>query len=125
MRSPIKPDLTPFLGQRVTVIVDRPLGSRHPRRPDLVYPINYGFMPRTVSGDGMPVDAYLLGVDEAVDQAEGVVIAVIVRSDDVEDKLVVAPAGELYTAAQIMERVAFQERYFDSSIVVAEAHPNE
>lgn len=125
MRSPIKPDLTPFLGQRVTVIVDRPLGSRHPRHPDLVYPINYGFVPGTVPRDGMPVDAYLMGLDEAVDQAESVVIAVIVRSDDVEDKLAVAPAGELYTAVQIRELVRFQERFFDSSIVVAEAHPNE
>jgi len=123
--NPVKTSLMPFLGQRVTVTIDRPLGSRHPRRPDLVYPINYGFVPGTVSGDGMPLDAYLLGVDEAVAQAEGVVIAVIVRSDDVEDKLVVTPAGELYTAAQMMEWVRFQERFFDSSIVVAEAHPNE
>jgi len=123
--NPVKTSLMPFLGQRVTVTIDHPLGSRHPRRPDLVYPINYGFVPGTVSGDGMPLDAYLLGVDEAVAQAEGVVIAVIVRSDDVEDKLVVTPAGELYTAAQMMEWVRFQERFFDSSIVVAEAHPNE
>ena len=101
------------------MIVDRPLGSRHPRHPDLAYPINYGFVPGTVSGDGMPVDAYLLGVDEAVNQAEGVVIAVIVRADDVEDKLVVVPAGELFTAAQIMERASFQERFFDSMAVLA------
>ncbi len=121
MTHPAKPDLMPFLGQRVTVTIDRPLGSRHPRYPDLVYPINYGFAPGTVSGDGMPVDAYLLGVDKPIDQAEGIVIAVIARADDVEDKLVVTPAGEQHTAAQIMEQVKFQERYFKSRVITQEA----
>ncbi len=121
MMHPAKPDLTPFLGQRVTVTIDRPLGSRHPRYPDLVYPINYGFAPGTVSGDGMPVDAYLLEIDKPIDQAEGVVIAVIVRANDVEDKLVITPAGEQYTAEQIMEQVKFQERYFKSRVITQEA----
>ena len=114
----MKPDLTTFLSQRVSVKVDRPLGSRHPRHPDMIYPLNYGFVPGTVSGDGMPVDAYLLGVAEAVDQCEGAVIAVIVRADDVEDKLVVAPDDGRWTAAQIMEQVEFQERFFDSKVIV-------
>lgn len=121
MTHPAKPDLMSFLGQRVTVTIDRPLGSRHPRYPDLVHPINYGFAPGTVSGDGMPVDAYLLGVDKPIDQAEGIVIAVIARADDVEDKLVVTPAGEQHTAAQIMEQVKFQERYFKSRVITQEA----
>ena len=43
-------DLTPFLGQPVTIIVDRTLGSRHPRHSDIVYPVNYGFLPNTISG---------------------------------------------------------------------------
>ena len=121
----MKPDLTTFLGQRILATVDRPLGSRHPRHADIIYPINYGFVPGTVSGDDMPVDAYLLGVDEAVDQAEGVVIAVIERTDDFEDKLVVAPTGIQYAAEQIREQVEFQERFFDSRVVLAEADPNE
>jgi len=115
----MKPDLTTFLSQRVLVTVDRPLGSRHPRHPDIIYPINYGFVAGTVSGDGMPVDAYLLGVDEAVDQCEGAVIAVILRADDVEDKLVVAPVGEQHTAEKIIEQVEFQERFFENSVVMA------
>lgn len=28
----------------VTVTVDRPLGSRHPHHPDIVYPVNYGYV---------------------------------------------------------------------------------
>ena len=51
-------NLIPFLGQRVSVTIDRPLGCRHPRHPEILYPINYGFLPGTISGDGMPVDAF-------------------------------------------------------------------
>ncbi len=32
----MNPDLTPFLGGRVRVVVDRPLGSVQPRWPNLV-----------------------------------------------------------------------------------------
>lgn len=70
-------DPTFFLNQRVIVIADRPLGSHY---PDLVYPFSYGFLPGTVSSDGMSVDSYLLGVDKAVEQTEGVVITVVVRA---------------------------------------------
>src|SRR5436190_21300832 len=85
----MKPDLTTYLGKRVRVTIDRPLGSRHPQHADIVYPVNYGYLPNTVSGDGMPIDAYLLGVDEPLAEAEGLVVAVIIRSDDTEDKSVV------------------------------------
>jgi inorganic pyrophosphatase len=118
-------DLMPFLGQRVVVAIDRPLGSRHPRHPDIVYPVNYGFLPGTVSGDGMPIDAYLSGLNRPVAEAEGVVVAVVVRADDVEDKLVVAPAEGRYTAERIMAQVQFQEQFFQSSVVMAEGDPEE
>ena len=34
-----------MIGAAVTVLVDRPLGSAHPEHPDLIYPVNYGFIP--------------------------------------------------------------------------------
>lgn len=114
----MKPDLTAHLGRHVSVTVDRPLGSRHPRHPDLVYPVNYGFLPGTVSGDGMAIDVYVVGVNVPADLIECVVIAVVIRADDAEDKLVAAPTGHSYSAAQIAEAVSFQERYFDSQIIV-------
>ncbi|MPY65859.1 inorganic pyrophosphatase [Deinococcus sp. SDU3-2] len=108
----MKPDLTSFLGQTVRVIVDRPLGSVHPRHADLVYPVNYGEVPGTVSGDGQPIDAYLLGWDVPMSGAEGVATAVIVRLDDREDKLAVVPPGSHWPDEEIMKAVWFQERYF-------------
>ncbi|GMA16381.1 inorganic pyrophosphatase [Deinococcus metallilatus] len=113
----MKPDLTPFLGRAVRVVVDRPLGSRHPRWPELGYPVNYGELPGTLSGDGHPIDAYLLGWDEPVREASGVVTAVILRADDVEDKLVVAPPGARWSDAEIMKAVWFQEQYFETRLM--------
>ena len=113
-----KPDLTPYLGTHVEVVVDRPLGSLHPRHPDIVYPVNYGELPGTVSGDGRPIDAYLLGPDVPVQRAAGTVIGVIVREDDVEDKLVVYTEGKSVSAEEIWERVWFQERYFQARLII-------
>lgn len=107
-----------MIGQSVTVIVDRPLGSRHPYHPDLVYPVNYGFIPGILAGDGEEQDAYILGIEEPVVRFTGRVIAVIHRLDDVEDKWVLAPAGSVYTAEQIAAVTAFQERYFRTWIEI-------
>ena len=100
----------------VTVVVDCPLGSRHPEYPELIYPVNYGFIPGFMAPDGEEQDAYILGVDEPLETFTGRLVAVIHRLDDVEDKWVVAPEGTALTASEIMDRVRFQERYFLSSI---------
>ena len=105
-----------MLGKIVTVTVDRPLGSYHPEHPDLYYPINYGYIENTLAADGEEIDAYILGVDHPVEKFTGRVIAVIHRFDDVEDKLVVAPLGVLFDAAEISRMTEFQERYFKSEI---------
>ena len=105
-----------MLGTIVTVTVDRPMGSRHPRYPDLYYPINYGYISGTVAADGEEIDAYILGMDEPTDQFTGRVIAVIHRRNDVEYKLVVAPDGMTFSESRIAELTYFQERYFETEI---------
>jgi inorganic pyrophosphatase len=108
-----------MIGTTVKVIVDRPLGSHHPRHDDIVYPVNYGYIPGIMAPDGEEQDAYILGIHEPVEEFEGRVIAIIHRLDDVEDKWVVAPEGMTFTKEQIMEQVAFQEQYFRTEIKVA------
>ena len=105
-----------MLGKIVTVLVDRPLGTYHPKHKDLYYPINYGYIPGILAPDGEEQDAYILGISEPIQQFTGKVIAIIHRLDDVEDKWVVAPADQPFTQAQILEQVAFQEQYFRSEI---------
>ena len=104
----------------VTVRVDRPLGSAHPEYPELIYPVNYGYVPGTRAGDGEEQDAYILGPTEPVEEFTGRVIAVIGREDDVEDKWVVAAEGCKYTKEQIAAAVEFQERFFQSRIEMLE-----
>ncbi len=106
-----------MIGEIVTVTVDRPLGSYHPKHPDMYYPINYGYIKGIMAPDGEEQDAYILGVCEPVKEFSGRVIAVIHRFDDVEEKWVVAPEGVLFTKEEIAEQVRFQEQYFQSEII--------
>ena len=102
-----------LLGKVVTVQVDRPVGYLH---GDILYPINYGFVPGLMGGDGEEQDAYILGVDTPLSEFTGRVIAVIRRHNDCEDKLVVAPEGLSLHQGQIAEAVHFQEQYFISTV---------
>lgn len=100
----------------ITVTVDRPLGSFHPKHKDLFYPINYGYIDGIIAADGEEQDAYVLGVDEPVENFTGEFIAIIHRLNDVEDKWVVAPKGMKFTAAEIEKQVNFQEKYFEHTV---------
>lgn len=103
-------------GKRVTVVVDRPLGFHHPDYPDLVYPINYGYISDVLASDGEEQDVYILGIDKPISTFEGRVIAVIHRQNDIEDKLVVAPCGMKFSREEIIEQTAFQEKYFEIQV---------
>ena len=96
------------------MVVDRPIGYQH---GDIVYPINYGYLPDIMAGDGEEQDAYILGITEPIEEFDGQVIGAIHRRNDCEDKLVVAPIGTVYHQGQIAEAVQFQEQYFDSRII--------
>ncbi len=106
------------IGKIVKVIVDRPLGSYHPKNKEMYYPINYGFVKGVIAPDGEEQDAYILGVDVPVKEFVGKIIAIIHRDDDVEEKWVVAPDNTTFTIDEIMEQVNFQEQYFKSKIII-------
>lgn len=105
-----------YIGKEITVKIDRPLGSKHPKH-DMVYPINYGYIPGTISGDGEELDCYILGVDEPVNEFKGTCIAVIYRLNDNDDKLIVVPTQKNYTDEEIRKQVEFQEKYFISEVI--------
>ena len=79
--------------------------------------LNYGFIPNTISGDGEELDAYVVGVFEPVDTFEGHVIAIVHRTNDDDDKLIVAPKGKEYSDDAIKALTEFQERFFESVII--------
>lgn len=107
-----------MIGNIVKVVVDRPLGSYHPKHKDIYYPINYGYIEGIIASDGEEQDAYILGIDEPVKEFVGKIIAIIHREDDIEEKLVVAPENIVFTKEEIMEQVHFQEKYFRSEVRV-------
>lgn len=109
-----------ILGKKVTVTVDRPLGSCHPKHQNICYPVNYGYIKGIMAPDGEEQDAYILGVTVPVEEFTGIVAAVIHRKNDVEDKWVVVPEKTSWTAEQIRQQTWFQEQYFDSQITVSE-----
>ena len=105
-----------MLNKFVTVTVDRPLGSFHPKHPDLYYPVNYGYINGVMAPDGEEQDAYILGVSEPVEEFTGRVIAIIHRYDDIEEKWVVAPESMRISADENMQQVSFQEQFFQSEV---------
>ena len=105
-----------YLGKIVDVNIDRPMGSKHPKH-GFIYPVNYGYIPNTVSGDGEELDAYVLGVFEPLEIFNGKVIAIIHRINDNDDKLVVVPKNKNYTNEQIRALTEFQEQWFESEIL--------
>jgi inorganic pyrophosphatase len=105
-----------FLGKEVEVIVDRPIGSKHPKF-GFDYEINYGFVPGTKSSDNEELDAYLLGIDKPINEATGICIAIIHRTNDNEDKLVVSPEGKNFTDGEIEKLVEFQEKWFKHKLL--------
>ncbi len=105
-----------YLGKSVSIVIDRKLGTKHPKH-GFIYMVNYGYVPNTVSGDGEELDAYLLGVFEPVYEFIGKVIAVIHRTNDDDDKLVVVPENREYSDDAIRALTEFQEQYFESVII--------
>lgn len=106
-----------YLGKTVTIEIDRPVGYVHHKgEKTLVYPINYGFIPGVLGGDGEELDVFLLGVDKPVSSFTGKIIGIVYRANDVEDKLVMSPLGVTFTAEEIANAVYFQEKYYDTTV---------
>ncbi len=107
-----------LLGQKVHIVIDRPVGFVHQIGAyETVYPVNYGYLPGVPGGDGEEQDAYLLGVSEPVADADAVVIGIVRRKDDAEDKLIAAPEGVTFTKEEMAAAVRFQEQWFDTEII--------
>ena len=104
-----------YLNKIVSVKIDRPLGSKHPKH-GFIYPVNYGFIPNTISGDNEELDCYVLGIFESIESFSGKCIAVIHRINDNDDKLIVVPEGINYSDDAIRALTEFQERFFESEI---------
>lgn len=106
-----------FLGKKIPIVFDRPLGSEHPKF-GWKYPLNYGYVPDKFSGDGEEIDVYYLSSDKPLEKIEGKCIGYVRRLDDNEDKLI-ATNGEKFTTDEIEAKLEFQEKWYIHEIVLA------
>ena len=111
-------DFSDIIGKTVSGKIDRPLGSVHPKVKNLYYPVNYGYVEGVIAGDGAEQDVYYLGEDKAVSEFKGEIVAVVHRFNDVEDKWIVAKDGCRFTKDEIERAVEFQEKFFDSEVIM-------
>ena len=116
LENKYKEKLRALIGQEVSGIIDRPIGSKHPKYDNVVYGVNYGYINDLIAPDGEKQDAYFLGINKPMKEFKGVVVAIIERINDIEDKLVVAPLGLELTDEEIEEAVHFQEQFFNHRI---------
>jgi inorganic pyrophosphatase len=105
-----------YLGKDIYVVIDRPIGTKHPEY-DYKYPVNYGYVPDTRMPDGEELDAFVLGIDTPLETFSGECIAVIHRTDDGDDKLVIVPQGQEFTDEEIEKQLEFQEKWFKHEII--------
>ena len=105
-----------YLNKTLEIKIDRPIGSKHPKH-GFIYPVNYGYVPNTVSGDGEELDCYVLGIFEPLENFKGKCIAIIHRLDDNDDKLIIVPENKAFSNNEIRVLTEFQERFFESEII--------
>ena len=67
------------------VVIDRPKGMPHPRFPDMIYPLDYGYLAGTMSVDGGGLDVWV-GTD-SVREAKAVICTIDLLKRDVEVKI--------------------------------------
>ncbi len=105
-----------YINQMLKVKIDRPLKSKHPKY-GFEYELNYGFIPETISADGEEIDAYVMNVSQPLSEFYGRCAAVIHRTNDDDDKLVVVPENTTISNLEIEKQTAFQEKWFKHIII--------
>lgn len=105
-----------YLGKEVEIVIDRPLGSLHPKH-GFKYGANYGYIKGVKAPDGEDLDAYFLGTDIPLQIAKGKVIAIVHRLNDDDDKLIVVPENTELTDEDIEKATQFQEQWFEHKII--------
>ena len=69
------------------IYIDRPKGTAHPKYPDCIYPVNYGYLESTNSMDGNGIDLWL-GTDPS-QQLDALICTVDLLKRDSEVKLLI------------------------------------
>jgi inorganic pyrophosphatase len=74
------------------IVIDRPRGTPHPRYPEFIYPLDYGYLDGTTAADGDGIDVWLGSMPNRALTA--IVVTVDLIGRDAEIKLLLGCTGE-------------------------------
>ncbi|PKO12997.1 MAG: inorganic pyrophosphatase [Chloroflexi bacterium HGW-Chloroflexi-10] len=98
--------------QNHPIIIDRPQASHHPRYPDLVYPLDYGYLDGTQSMDQGGIDIWRGSQENNV--LTGIVCTVDVLKADSEIKILLG-----CTQPEVETILAFHNDFSQGGIFIA------
>ena len=73
------------------IVIDRPRGSAHPRFPNFIYKVDYGYLKDTASMDGGGIDVWVGSGEKKID---AIMCIVDLRKKDSEIKILVGCTEE-------------------------------
>jgi inorganic pyrophosphatase len=80
------------------IIIDRPKATAHPRYPDMIYPLDYGYLENTTSSDGGGIDVWLGSLNTAMGNRRKTLTGILCTFDrlkrDAEIKLLIGCTKE-------------------------------
>jgi inorganic pyrophosphatase len=69
------------------IIIDRPKGTAHPGYPDLIFPLDYGYLKGTTGGDGNGIDVWRGSASHS--KLTAIACTVDTKKGDAEIKLII------------------------------------
>lgn len=106
------------LNKKIAIEIDRPIGTLHPKRENVYYPINYGFVPGLMGGDNEEQDVYVIDSKFGKPSSKVTIIGIVMRLDDVESKWISVEDEKLsYSKSEIESIINFQEKYYSTIIL--------
>ncbi len=77
-----------------SIIIDRPKESPHPRYPEVIYPLDYGYLEGTTSADGDGTDVWLGSLNTIDKMLTGILCTFDTLKRDIEIKLLIGCTEE-------------------------------
>jgi inorganic pyrophosphatase len=100
------------------IVIDRPANKAHPRYPDMIYPLDYGYLKDTCSADNNEIDCWVGSLQDR--RVTAVVFTVDLVKRDMEVKLLLG-----CTAMEMQQILAFQNTGPMSALLLERSEDNE
>lgn len=80
------------LVEKSNIVIDRPKGTSHPKFPDFIYKVDYGYLENTSSMDGAGIDVWIGTRDDKI--IDAIMCIVDLRKKDSEIKILIGCTEE-------------------------------